>query len=264
MKNYVGDDKNVDDRGYSILPVKRVSIPVDEKLVRANGTVNAEDSIVSSLQFEFPKTSLQKNDMAILNVIAANQWKRPIYFTMPFGDLGFGDYLRKDGLTYRLVPIKQSNTNTDHMFDVVMNKFSYGNAQLPNVYFDELNRQQLNNLRRSITELAGDLSMKGRKADAVKVLNKADAMMLRNNVPYSMVSRGNEHNRTSLYLLEACYRADNKPMAAKISKEMKTGLQQEIRYYTNLSGNANSYMQYDLQSAQNMLKDVETMEKMKW
>jgi hypothetical protein len=264
MKNYIGDDKNVDDRGYSILPVKRVSIPVDEKLVRANGTVNAEDSIVSSLQFEFPKTSLQKNDMAILNVIAANQWKRPIYFTMPFGDLGFGDYLRKDGLTYRLVPIKQSNTNTDHMFDVVMNKFSYGNAQLPNVYFDELNRQQLNNLRRSITELAGDLSMKGRKADAVKVLNKADAMMLRNNVPYSMVSRGNEHNRTSLYLLEACYRADNKPMAAKISKEMKTGLQQEIRYYTNLSGNANSYMQYDLQSAQNMLKDVETMEKMKW
>jgi hypothetical protein len=264
MKNYIGDDKNVDEHGYSILPVKRVSIPVDEKQVRANGTVNAEDTVLSSLQFEFPKNDLQKNDMAILNVIAANQWKRPIYFTMPYGELGFGDYLRKDGLAYRLVPIKQSNFNTDHMFNVVMNKFSYGNAQLPNVYFDELNRQQLNNLRRAMTELAGDLLQKGRNTDAVKVLNKADSVMRRNNLPYSMVSRGNEHNRTSLYLLEACYRAGNKPMAGKISEEMKTGLQQEIRYYTSLSGNANSYMQYDLQNAQNMLKDVETMEKMKW
>jgi hypothetical protein len=63
-------------------------------------------------------------------VIAANQWKRPIYFTMPYNDLGFGNYLRRDGLAYRLVPVKQSPVNTDHMLDVVMNKFGFGNAQL--------------------------------------------------------------------------------------------------------------------------------------
>jgi hypothetical protein len=264
MKNYIGDDKNVDDRGYNILPVKKISIPVDEKTVRANGTVNAGDSVVTSLQFEIPKSQLLKNDMAILNVIAANQWKRPIYFTMPFNELGFGNYLRKDGLAYRLVPVQGSNINTDHMYDVLMNKFSYGNADLSNVYFDELNRQQLNNLRRTVSELAGDLSIKGRKEDAIKLLNKAEGMILQNNMPYAMISRGNEHNRSSLFLLEACYRAGNKTMAEKISKEMKTGLQQEIRYYASLTGNANAYMEYELQSAQSMLKDVGTMEKMKW
>lgn len=264
MKNYIGDDKNVDDRGYNILPVKRVSVPVDEKRVRANGTVNAGDSVVSSLQFEIPKTSLLKNDMAILNVIAANQWKRPIYFTMPFGELGFGNYLRRDGLTYRLVPVLQSPVNTDRVFDVVMNKFSYGNAHLPSVYFDELNRQQLNNLRRAAVDLAEDLVSKGRTADAIKVLDKTDAGMREENMPYAMISRGDEHNRTSLFLLEACYRAGHKPLASKISAALKKGLQQEIRYYNNLSGNAATYMQYDLQNAQRMLNDLETMEKMKW
>ena len=45
-----------------------------------------------------------KNDLIILNFIAANKWKRPIYFTSPMGELGFGAFLRKDGLSYRLVP----------------------------------------------------------------------------------------------------------------------------------------------------------------
>ena len=43
-----------------------------------------------------------------LNIIAANKWKRPIYFTSPYGELGFQQYLRTDGLTYRLVPVKNS------------------------------------------------------------------------------------------------------------------------------------------------------------
>src|SRR5437868_11113265 len=39
MKNYVGDDKNVDARGYNLMPVHRVSVPVDQQLVKTNGTV---------------------------------------------------------------------------------------------------------------------------------------------------------------------------------------------------------------------------------
>ncbi len=42
-----------------------------------------------------------KNDLAVMNVIAANKWKRPIYFTSPFSELGFSQYLRADGLSYR-------------------------------------------------------------------------------------------------------------------------------------------------------------------
>ncbi len=36
------------------------------------------------MRFEIPKNLLMKNDLAVLNVIAANKWKRPIYFTSAF------------------------------------------------------------------------------------------------------------------------------------------------------------------------------------
>ena len=58
-------------------------------LVRQNKTVNANDSVVPEMRFEIPRNMLLKNDLAVLNIIAANKWKRPIYFTSPFGELGF-------------------------------------------------------------------------------------------------------------------------------------------------------------------------------
>ncbi len=263
MKNYVGDDKNVDERGYNILPVNRVSIPVDEKRVRANGTVNASDTVLPALQFDIAKTVLYKNDLAILNIIAANEWKRPIYFTMPY-DLGFGNHLRKDGLSYRLVPAMPAEINTDKMLDIVMKQFHFGNADKPGVYFDEPNRNQLSIIRNAMTELAVDLCAKNRKADAVRVLERADTMMSGQNFPYGMVSRGNQYNRTSLFFAQACYQAGDMALAKKVAAGVRTDLEQQVRYYNGLGGGRETSMQYDLQTAQGLLTNLDAMTKMKW
>lgn len=257
---FMGDDKNMDEHGYGILPTRKLSVPVDENFVRANGTVNPGDSVVHELDLDIPKTNLYKNDLAILNVIAANNWKRPIYFTMPYG-LGLDSYLRKEGLSYRLVPVQNSEINTDKMLDVVTNKFGYGSANLPNVYFDEENRRQLNIIRRADTELALDLGFKNRKEDARKVLERTDKMMLQGNMPYGMVSRGNEHNRVSLSFIEACYRADDKKLAQKVATAVRKDLKQQIVYYNSLPGDKADFLQYDKQNAKNMLAMLDTIEK---
>ena len=112
MKNYVGTDASLmqaqNGNQYNTFPVHKVAIPVDKRFVEANGTVNPTDSVVDAVRFNIPKDNLLKNDLAILNVVAANKWKRPIYFTMPYADLGFGNYIRRDGLSYRLVPVENS------------------------------------------------------------------------------------------------------------------------------------------------------------
>ena len=266
MKNYMGNDANVDDRGYTIYPVKKVSIPVDVNLVKSNGTVNASDTVATEVRFEIPKQALYKNDLAMLNIIAANKWKRPIYFTSPYSDLGFGDYIRRDGLSYRLVPVENIKdpgglqVNTDWMLDKVMNKFGFGNANIFNVYFDEENRRHLNIIRRADTELALDLSFKNRKDDAKKVLEKTDKMMLQTNFPYGMVSRGNEHNRISMMFLQACYEAGDDALAAKVSKSVKTDLQQQIKYYNGLTGNNAENMQYEKSNAVSLLSSLNQLD----
>ncbi|BAV05255.1 glycosyltransferase family 117 protein [Filimonas lacunae] len=268
MKNYVGSDdpnKMVNRGGgdmYNSFPVHKVSVPVDQNVVRTNGTVNANDSVVSELRFDIPKNGLMKNDLALLNVIAANKWKRPIYFTNQYGELGFGQYLRKDGLTYRLIPVQNSYINTESMKDKLMNKFRYGSANIPGVYFDEENRRHLNTIRRAYAELALDLSFKNRKPEAREVLKKIDDMMLSGNFPYGMVSRGNEHNRLSMIFLESAYRAEDTELAAKVLKSVRTDLQQQLKFYNGLSGVKAENMDYDRRNTESMLNDLKQMEQM--
>ncbi|HEX8356096.1 MAG TPA: DUF2723 domain-containing protein, partial [Segetibacter sp.] len=271
MKNYVGSDdpsKMISTGGSEMInsfPVKKVSVPVDVNLVKQNGTVNLTDNVVPEVRFEIPKTVLMKNDMAVLNVIAANKWKRPLYFTSAFTGaegLGFDNYLRKDGLTYRLVPVLDQQVNTDWMQDKLMNKFAFGNANVPNVYFDEENRRHLNTIRTAYAELAFDLAQKGRKEEARKVLDKVDKMMLQENFPYGHISRGNMHNRNSLVFLQACYLADHKVLAGKVMSSVKKDLQQQTKFYNSLSETKAEWMAYDRKTAEDYLQELNRMDQM--
>ncbi len=268
MKNYVGSDdpsKMMSSGGSEMInsfPVKKVSVPVDINLVKQNGTVNLADSVVKEVRFDIPKQMLMKNDLAVLNIIAASKWKRPIYFTAAFDELGFGPYLRKDGLSYRLVPVIGQQVNTDWMEDRLMNKFAFGNANIPGVYFDEENRRHLNTIRTAYGELAADLSSKGRKEEARKVLEKADKMMLQENFPYGMISRGSMHNRNSIAFLQACYQSDDKPLADKVLNSVKKDMQQQIKFYNALEGNKAEAMAYDKKITEDYLQTLNTMEQM--
>lgn len=261
MKNVVGNDANLDEHGYGVMPTHNFSVPVDVACVKANGTVNASDIILPSMRFTIPKNTLYKNELAILNIIAANNWKRPVYFSMPYNDLGFGSYLRKDGLAYRLVPVEHSEVNTDYMLNVVMHKFGYGNAQRPGVYFDEENRRQLNIIRRAHSELAIDLINKNRNEDARKVLERADIMMLQQNFPYGMASRNNEHDRLSLFFLQACYASGDASLAAKVYASVYKDLIQQKVWYDSLSGDKAENMQFEEQTVEELLKVMNELKK---
>ncbi len=266
MKNYVGSDEpaKMEDRGggeaLNTFPVRKLSVPVDKAAVIKNGTVNATDSVASEMRFEIPKSSMVKNDLALLNIIAANKWNRPIYFTAPSADLGFDQYLRRDGLCFRLVPVQNNRVNTDYMMDKVMNKFAFGNAQTKGVYFDEENRRHLNSIRSAYAELAIDLSSKNRKEEAKKVLDKADKMINTANFDYGMTSRGNMHNRNSLLFLEACYMAGNQPLVNKVSASIKKDLDQQIRYYNSLSGTNAENMSEERRSAESYLQGIQQLQ----
>jgi hypothetical protein len=244
-------------------PVAKFSVPVDLDLVRKNGTVNASDSVLSEMQFEIPMNKLRgglvRSDFIILNVIASNKWKRPIYFTSNFGELGFGQYLRKDGMAYRLVPVvnksPQQNwvaeqafrqnglggtqikdNNTDSMYRVMMTEFEFGGANKKGVYFDEENRRHILSIRSLYGEAAGNLADLGKKEDARKLLDKAEAGIDPANMPYALVSRYNSHNQTAIIYLEASYKAEKKDLAEKVRQAVTNDLEQQMDYYAAVGG----------------------------
>lgn len=269
MKNYVGSDdpaKIDNSRGepLNFIPVSKVTVPVDRAVVLQNGTAQATDSILPALGFELPKRALLKNDLIILNIIAANQWKRPIYFTSPMGELGFGPYLRKDGLSFRLVPVVPKFTqmnwvadqsmranglggtalrdnNLDVIYKNLIEKYRFGGANQKGVYYDEENRRHLLNIRSIFAEAAGNLADAGKKEEARQLLEKAEANILTENLPYAMVSRYNSHNQTALIYLEACYKADMKDLAAKVKAALEKDLKQQEAYYAHIRNTQPAY-----------------------
>ena len=266
MKNVLGkpnyDPETGRDVGYGAFPVAKFKVPVDTSLVRTNGTVNANDLVVPEMRFEIPQNKLQdglmRSDFMILNFIASNQWRRPIYFTSPYGELGFSQYLRKDGLSYRLVPVlskspqanwtvhnsmrqvglggTQIKDNNDAViFNNLMTKFAFGAVAGKTVYFDEENRRHLLGLRSLYAEAAGNLADEGRLDEAGKLLEKCNAGLDPKNLPYALVSRYGSHNQTSIIFMEACYKAGKKDMAEQYGKAIRKDLEQQRAYYISMN-----------------------------
>lgn len=279
MKQVVGAQNPI-----STFPVKRFSIPVNAEEVRKNGVVNPTDTVVSAMQIEIPehRSYLTLDQLTILNIIAANNWKRPIYFTSPYTELGFGQFLRKDGLSYRLVPVQNSfpqqawiidqalrgssirDNNTDVMYNNLMNKFRFGGAGKEGVYFDEENRRHLLNIRSVYGEAAGNMADQGRKQEAINLLEKAEAGMSPENFPYAMPSRINSHNQTALLYLEAAYKAGHSALAQRVSDAVRKDLQDQKAYYDYLKNNKEEFyysLSREAEVNEYMIQVFETIEK---
>jgi len=231
-------------------PVRRFRVPIDKEMAVKSGLFTPSDSIPGEMLFEIPEgKGIQKNELIMLAVIATNKWQRPIYFTSPGSNLGFDQYLYKEGLTYRLIPrfsssvhsswavdniLKQKDDiqNADSMYNHLMNKFRPGSADIKGVYFDETNRGSLLSTRNAYSDLAGTLADNGRKEEAQQLLQKCESMMLTENFPYAMPGRF--HNQNSIVYLEACYKAGLPDLAEKVRQALVTDMKQQQDYYTYL------------------------------
>jgi len=249
FKDVVGSDdprytrQGDDGQTYNFLPVRHLSVPVDPRVVRANGTVNPGDSVVSELHIDISKDKnyLFKNEWAVLAIIAANKWQRPICFnsTYEIEPLGIAKYVRQNGLAGQLVPVEPKDPtyggyNNDLAYTNMMTKFAYGNANIPGVYYDEENRRHLNTLRAAHAQLALSLIDAGKPDSARNLLEHFDKNVLESNFPYGMTSRENEQDHISMSFLLACYRSNDLKLAAKVAASVRKDAEQQLRYYNAL------------------------------
>ena len=250
FKNVVGSDdpryttQGDDGQIINFMPVRHLSVPVDVNVVRANGTVNAGDSVIDELRLDIAKDKnfLYKNELAVLAIIAANKWQRPICFnsTYEIESLGISKYVRQNGLAGQLVPVKPNDApygsyNNDVAYTTMMTKFGYGNANIPGVYYDEENRRHLNTLRAAHAQLALSLIDEGKKDSARNLLEHFDQQVLDSNFPYGMTcNRGNEDDHVSASFLLACYQCGDLKLAAKVAASLRKDLEQQLRYYNSL------------------------------
>lgn len=222
---------------YSYFPTKNMRIPVDSATVVNNGTVSKElaGRIVKNIDWTMPGNYVQKNDLMVIDLLAHNNWKRPVYFaaTAPASSyLNLAPYLQLEGLAYRLVPIKQDEKTEGQqetriassiMYDNMMHKFKWGSMDIPGTYLDDVFvRSCALNIRQRMGSLAGQLIAEGNNKKAIEVLDKCVAVTPQENVPY---------DATMYSITLGYYQAGAADKANAIAEKLFTNFETNLKYF---------------------------------
>jgi hypothetical protein len=168
------------------IPTRTIRIPVDSAKVLANGTVRPEDAdkIVPYIDINLKGSWIMKNQLLVLDILANNDWDRPIYFVTGQTEdaLGLEEYFQLEGLAYRLVPVKGVNKSwfeygridTEILYDNLMNKFTWRGASDPDVYIDYYHKRTLTVVRARLNHarLARELAAQGDTVRGAKVIDR--------------------------------------------------------------------------------------------
>ena len=124
--------------------------------------------------------------MMMLDIVANNDWERPIYFTGgSYSDseyLWMKKYLQLEGLVYKLVPIKtdlgkdnpylMGRIDADLMYDIVT-QWNWGNSESPEIYHDPETRKNSISFRSNMARLSEQLINEGKKNKAKTIIDLA-------------------------------------------------------------------------------------------
>ncbi len=277
------DDPNTKLQQYdnaAYLPSRQLVYPVNKKMVLENSVVAPQDTgkIVKQMEINLTGNYITKDELMILDMIANNDWKRPIYFAITVGRdkyLNLQDYFETDGFAYRIVPIKTppsqngqvGSVRTGLMYNNLMNKFRWGNMNDPKVYLDENNRRMAMNIRNIFVRLADALVDEGKRDSAAVILDKCNEL-----IPNSKI----EYNYFNMLMIETYYKAAGRTLAdttAKILSEtpvnqsdiakaneivkiMARNTEDELIYYFSLKPDFRATVQDDLQRAYYIMRSL--------
>jgi hypothetical protein len=181
-----------------IIPTRTIRIPVNREKVIASGTVSPADSskIVPYIDIKLKGNSILKSQLIVLDILAHNNWERPVYFVTGYHNDAFGleEYFQLEGLAYRLVPIKSANKswidygriNSDILYENMMNKFVWGGANTPGVNIDYNHKRTIIvvKARMNYARLAKELTEEGKNEKAIEVLDKCMEELPLEKIPY--------------------------------------------------------------------------------
>lgn len=244
---------DLDDDGINekVLPSKKIRIPVDKEAVLKNGIVAQKDSafIVPFIDIEIG-SSLTKNRILMLDILANNHWEKPIYFTGGAQAneeyIWLKDYLQLDGMTFKLVPIytpNQSNffemgrINSDIMYKNVKN-WNWRNITDDHIYLDPETRKNSVTYRNNMERLARVLISEGQTEKAKEILDiSLEKMPVNKFGHYSML----------ISYLDLYYILNEKEKARTLISQLNKVFQENLTYYSQFDESYFSSIEDELQ-----------------
>ena len=256
---YVDTENNTKEKFY---PTNRIRIPVNKQKVLENGIVAQKDAdkIVPYIDITIDDRALFKNRILMLDILANNNWERPIYFTGGANAdeeyIWLKDYLQLDGLAYKLVPIKtpiegksmfdMGRIDTDKMYANIQ-KWDWRNINDGKIYLDEQTKRNSISMRNNLFRLSEAFRNKG---DVLKALEILDLSLEK------MPIKDFDHYSLSLGYPEAYYRLGDSKKARETSNVLLTIFKEKLIWLSSFSMDNTALIFDEIDTTLYMYKNV--------
>jgi len=249
------DQQGYDTRGLrsqdlnaNYLPSENISIKVNKKNALSNNIVSSQEAnkIVDEIIIKIKGQALYKNRLLMLDIIASNDWKRPIYFTGgAFGDedyIWMKDYLQVEGVCYKLIPIKtpidserpyeMGRVNTKTMYPLVKS-WTWGKRDDQDIYYDVESRKNSITYRGNMVRLIDQLIIEEDYEKAEEILDLAmEKMPLEDFGFYTLLEP----------IINSYYKIEKKDKARDIFEKIAIKYKENLEYFSSISdSNKNRY-----------------------
>ncbi len=219
-------------------PTNKIRIPVNKENVLKTGLVKEKDAdlILDYIDVDLPKSALPKNRIMMLDIMANNDWERPIYFSGGSFDqaeyIWMKDYLQLDGLAYKLVPIKTKNRSafelgridSELMYNIVM-QWEWGNSGSDKIYHDPQTRTQGLSFRSNLARLTEKLIEEDKIEKARDIIDLAmENMPVEYYDYYTFVEP----------FMDSYYKVGATEQARDLFAKLKKIYQERLEYYSGI------------------------------
>lgn len=228
------DDPRFQDSRYFI-PANKFIVPVDTaELSDMIKTEGIEPYLVDQVRFSLGDEVIYKNAIAQLDMLANNNWERPIYFSNTVSNdnfLNLDESFVQEGLAYRVAPINIENStmlgvvDTDRMYQRLVKEFEWGGLDNPDVYMDENNVRMTIKYRYAFATLARALADEGNDEKAVEVLDYCMDHMPHERIPF---------NFSVVPLIQSYYAAGAIEKALELTEQMEEVTERELEYFSKV------------------------------
>ena len=222
----------------SVLPSSVLFLPLDKAAIDKAAFVPPllRPLVGDTLQWTIGKKDLYKPDLIMLDMIATNNWQRPIYFSSTLGDnyLGLKSYMQLEGYAYRLMPVAipgatDGYVNSDIMYTNMTKKTFWREFDNPNVYYDETYKgAPVVSARIAFFRLADQLLREGKKDKAREVLNYSLKVIPDKSIPFDQISSN---------YVRFLFEVGEDKKALDVANTMATRADQALTYAKSGNGN---------------------------